>query len=1452
MYKIALLTIFMLTTLQSFAISLPYIDSRELNKLERLLLVENYSQFLLDLERIESNQKEKQYSLIIFEKFIQNFEAYADNLNDCIYAGWPSKRGSHGFCNPPDTTNEYKEFQELSQQLNLRDGNPVGFEECSSSEKMCNPILFGPVCAPFDTKYNRVRATSNCNNASKRTFPGGFDYKSYLQKNLEHQDADVLINKLDEQMDNLQKTANSVCNDPNKKQSKTAVCGILAHRLSEDFPYYPGAASSAKSSLQVGSEVSQKSSIENDEEKILSEDDLVELENEINALGLEIDRELVSQECTDPSVAVVTNKRYNTIKLMDAKGEFLSKEGSECIKKLKPLLDKRSMLLNKYETALSQLIPTGGVCSAEGDGSSEANNSLEKQVTEMNKTVAAKACEENPQKWTIAGCSKDFACMIGSSLFFGGPLDKVGAFVGKKLGFDPSCLSSQNNCVMKIVTAAVDVVWSFLKSIPDILVAIGDGVKKLGNKIYSWMPWVSDTEEKLSDANQAAMNVMEEDEESTLTKIGNFFTGIWDMLSSYVTDDLMCTEEGWETERFRSDAHCDAPFVSWKCLSCAAAMSGICNIVGAVGSEVLIGILTGGGATIAKTGARALSVGIKAGTRLALKSQMKGVLGTTLRLTGTGLTKTAALVKAPLLISKSVLGKSKVFLAAQKAKYVAVKNWVGRNSSKVVTPIIPKNKVVRNVLEIGAEQTGHIVKRTLKVTGKTLTFGFKLPMKILKGTGRILDPFKLGERGFALGYKAANGLIPGAQFLRIANFNYDLMHISEELSKVSKSQKAVDLGLELMNTANKQMDEWLKLAKSGRLTQEEFNQMQKVLLLNDEIRKISANSPKALARFDEVEKTFLQKQQQLKSLMGDGNFARYQKYSDESYGLLDKNSSRNLKTGKESKITDADVLRKNTNEVIITTKPNNEELLIVDEVDGNFVALNANGEEILISSGVFNKESAKYVHQTINSAKPEVRVASLNKYSAKNGKKALAQKKRQIKSMEDVNDSGGTLSAKKAKREIKRSLAAKDKNAIISNQAQQKQLMQEVDSYQASLQRKAAGTSSNKDMNLLAQEIKLLDEAKLIANPANKIKIDAYKQAIYDQLISNELRSTLANKVRGPASEIKFTSKQSNIGIVDKDGKVFRDSYDGAVTGTVDNSGAFIRIDKNTLSEGVRVIDETSTSFVGFDSQGRVLHIKKNSLDPKIRSAISENVATLSPKSKEKILKNIESGKQYRVYPKTNPDFIYSKQLAQSEIRVGDDIVKLRRMQAGSSNLKANVVEGGAVTVKSSKGDVIQINNIHESGDYWIGFKVPEGKRVIIPKFLMDSEMNRLMSRGRNFTKFKRNVKQKLSFIKGFNKKNKTIDVDKAFKSKYKYANFQIKYVMSKNAIADLDVTTLEKISENVYLRALDESTAQILYAEPEELSQEEEEIVNNALEEAVQNDEDFDFENIDEDDLDF
>lgn len=1467
--------------------SLPRPNIEELDKTDRLNLVSAYRDFVLGLEELEGMEEHSQYSMHpVFKTILSSFYVYAAAGESCIYAGWPSQLGSSGFCERPESVVAYSAFEGTVKELGFQDGNPEGFQKCSSEERMCNPVLFGPVCVPFNSKYNRVRATSNCDKESRAAFPNGFDYASYLSEKVTPEQAEKLNPWFASQFADLQATSESVCTDSGKKQARSAVCRILEEKLKADFPYhsqpvYPEDAEDAQSEESAEPNMSRQKTAKYIKQKKgsyksgsvvvknsepISEQGLKNLEYKIQNINLKVNNILKSKECTDPSVAKVTNQRYNTIQLMEPKsGEFLSPAGSECLKKLKPLLEIRTMLLKEYEKSFNEQAAQG--CA---DDAPKDPLSLEKQATEMNKIVAEKACDANPQKWTLSGCGKDFACAIGSSIFFGGFSDKVAAKVGEKLGFKKGCLSSQNNCMAKIASAAANVIWSLLKSLPALAGMAWDGVKWVGKKVYSWMPWVTETEKQMSDANQAAMNMLGEKEESTLEKIGKFFSNMWTMLKEYVTDDLMCTEPGWETERFKSNAHCNQPFVSWNCLTCAGAISGVCNVVGAIGAEFLIGLLTGGTGSVVKNGTRAITLSVKAGARATLKKQMTSLGGKAFqRVVKTGV-KTSSHLKIPVLLTRSFQNSARKFLKTQKTKFNLAGKWVSKNAEKVVTPIAKKSKFMGNVAELTIEGTGKAIKNTAKLGGKILTAPFKIPGSTIKLAGRIMDPFKLGEIGFALGFRATEGLFPMANFMRITNFGYDMANISQEIQGTSSATKAADRSADLLSLGSKQMDEWIRAANKGELSQAEFNQLEELLAVVKSTKTRFASNTKALDRMSDAEKKFFDKQLKLEEVLGQEKIKRFKSYSGAQYTGLEKGKIRNLKTGVESDIESVEVLRKQTGDIVLTIRPKNESVLVVDEIDGQLVAYTNSGEQVLISSGNLSKDANKLVHSKLKAIKDEERFADAQDLFKKGGHAKIKDRVTKVESADDLKVQGLTQKVQSQVKEkvdgivspivsrIDRSALksqinkAKSTQDFASNPEMQKSLDQQLIKIKDELVKKAQSGEAVSDLRIIAKDLALMDEAKNVASPAMKLQIEQYKKEIYKSLKDNASRNKLANLERSKPKGAEFGSKDNNVSVYENTNSGAKRTYGAQVTVKVDDHGVYARLDKNGNSEPLRLIDETENSFVGFNAEGQLVHIKKSTLDAKLQVRVSEKLSEIDPLMKEQILSKSKKMNERSLHPVGDPDFKYPIQLAKSEIRVGDDIVKLRPWQVGSTNMKENLVSGGSVTLKSSKGDAIKIENIHEQGDYWVGFSGPAKQKVLMPKFLLDSKTNSLMSRGRNFTKFKHGVKKRLAFVTGYNRKTKLAQVDKAFRAKYKYANYFIKYNMSLEAFKKLEVSTLEKIADKVYLHDLGDGDAEIIDLNENPISTEEIIEQEAALEEAVMSEEEFDFNTVSENDMDF
>ena len=75
---------------------------------------------------------------------------------------------------------------------------------------------------------------------------------------------------------------------------------------------------------------------------------------------------------------------------------------------------------------------------------------------------------------------------------------------------------------------------------------------------------------------------------------------------------------------------------------------------------------------------------------------------------------------------------------------------------------------------------------------------------------------------------------------------------------------------------------------------------------------------------------------------------------------------------------------------------------------------------------------------------------------------------------------------------------------------------------------------------------------------------------------------------------------------------------------------------------------------------------------------------------------------------------------------------------------------------------------------------------------------------------------------------------------------------MSKAAFAKLETSTLQKISEKVYLRMISAEEAEVINMDENPISLEEQELQDQALEEAVISNQEYDFSNMNKNDLDF
>jgi hypothetical protein len=119
-------------------------QGREAWKLEtqrgRLVLLKEYRTWIGQYEALKKDAVVKQqWSLFT--------QAWAEEVMDCIFAGWPSRR-INGSCRSPSAI----------------EGSKYTQGSCSAQEMQCQPLLFGEgVCAPISSREEKQSVFSSCN-----------------------------------------------------------------------------------------------------------------------------------------------------------------------------------------------------------------------------------------------------------------------------------------------------------------------------------------------------------------------------------------------------------------------------------------------------------------------------------------------------------------------------------------------------------------------------------------------------------------------------------------------------------------------------------------------------------------------------------------------------------------------------------------------------------------------------------------------------------------------------------------------------------------------------------------------------------------------------------------------------------------------------------------------------------------------------------------------------------------------------------------------------------------------------------------------------------------------------------------------------------------------------------------------------------------------------------------
>jgi hypothetical protein len=166
----------------------------------KVKVLEAYKSFLVTYERVNTPKVsfiEKNSSSYFF-----NY-AWADEVLNCLYAGWPSVLVG-GKCTSPTKNNS-------------------GYDQgsCGANTMQCQPLLFGNnLCAPTGTSQERQLAFSNCNKKFKES---GASPAAVVK--------DIIKNKEEKKLLELLDLADKIC----KKgaQASTGMCKVLLAHLEE-------------------------------------------------------------------------------------------------------------------------------------------------------------------------------------------------------------------------------------------------------------------------------------------------------------------------------------------------------------------------------------------------------------------------------------------------------------------------------------------------------------------------------------------------------------------------------------------------------------------------------------------------------------------------------------------------------------------------------------------------------------------------------------------------------------------------------------------------------------------------------------------------------------------------------------------------------------------------------------------------------------------------------------------------------------------------------------------------------------------------------------------------------------------------------------------------------------------------------------------------------------------
>jgi hypothetical protein len=239
--------------------------------------------------------------------------------------------------------------------------------------------------------------------------------------------------------------------------------------------------------------------------------------------------------------------------------------------------------------------------------STNATPGMQVQSLTVLEVAKEASCTDEEKKKNSSLCNEEVMCSIASTVFTG----TIG--FAEMLGLKPqNCLSSQNSCVTNIISTLVESLLSLVTGIWDLLGHFVDWTK---DKLNEFWNYVSQVEDKTSDAQHLINNMSENDlkqvQDDPIQWITNLAGNMWQGLKQWMKDDIFC--EKWSG--FPRKSQCLQPSSGFECMSCRTMISGTCSVAGVVLAEILPAFISGGTACLvarAASGADEFAAFIKA------------------------------------------------------------------------------------------------------------------------------------------------------------------------------------------------------------------------------------------------------------------------------------------------------------------------------------------------------------------------------------------------------------------------------------------------------------------------------------------------------------------------------------------------------------------------------------------------------------------------------------------------------------------------------------------------------------------------------------------------------------------------------------------------------------------------------------------------------------------------